>query len=378
MDDDRLKLYIVSCHVDKPLEEEPPRSVYEVPIQAGAALTDQRTCPINDHDGFRESISDRNTRYGEATAMWWIGNHIDTPYVGLEHYRRRLKLSDEELSAYMDDDIDIITTTPIRMTWSVEDNYRHEFWSADWDLFLQILEEYVPEDMPLAREVFAGSMIHCCNINIMKGELYRQFCMWAFPMMDAFYRRSPEKTDVMQHRDVGYISERFSHLFIMKMRAQGKRVAEADVIEVQSSNWSPEKECDPSDPDAVWRSCEKLFRKNRIRECNQLISAAMRQGGLQGERLQDVSELLVTGVMERMELPESMFEYLPIQLRSDLETLLATYTGFRQIVLLWHAKEDEETEKLLSDYLSLTHFSKVVMRRIIEIYGGEDRPDTTG
>ena len=67
--DGRLKLYVISCHTDKPLLEERPSSVYEIPIQAGAALTDMRTCAINDHDGFPESISDRNLRYSEVTAM---------------------------------------------------------------------------------------------------------------------------------------------------------------------------------------------------------------------------------------------------------------------------------------------------------------------
>ncbi len=120
--DKRLKRYIISCHVDKPLLEEEPFSVYNCPIQAGAALTEKRICELNDHDGFPESRSDRNDRYSEVTAMWWIGNHIDTPYIGIEHYRRRFRLTDEEIAAYMDEGIDIITSYPICMSWSVEDN----------------------------------------------------------------------------------------------------------------------------------------------------------------------------------------------------------------------------------------------------------------
>ena len=125
--DRRLKRYIISCHVDKPLEAEAPQSVYIVPIQAGAALTGKRICELNDHDGFPESISYRNDRYSEVTAMWWIGHHIDVPYVGIEHYRRRFRLSDEEIASYLGDGIDIITTFPVIMDWTVEDNYRHTF-----------------------------------------------------------------------------------------------------------------------------------------------------------------------------------------------------------------------------------------------------------
>ena len=39
-----LKLYVVKSHVDKPIETEIKNSKYEIPIQAGAALTDKRIC----------------------------------------------------------------------------------------------------------------------------------------------------------------------------------------------------------------------------------------------------------------------------------------------------------------------------------------------
>ena len=50
-----LKLYVVSSHVDKPLKVKIENSKYEVPIQAGAALTEKRICEVNDYDGFFES-----------------------------------------------------------------------------------------------------------------------------------------------------------------------------------------------------------------------------------------------------------------------------------------------------------------------------------
>ena len=364
--DNRLKLYIVCSHVDKLMEQDYPKSVYEYQIQAGAALTDKRICELNDHDGFPESISDRNSRYSEVTAMWWIGKHLDTPYVGIEHYRRRLALTDEDIAKYMDKDIDIITTLPIQMSWSVEDNCRNEFWSADWDLFMSIIEEMAPLDLEFARECFAGNMIYCYNINIFKSELYRDFCEWAFPMLDAFYRRSPEKTDVMQHRDVGYIAERLSHLFVMKMKKMGKRVAEAGVIRLQSSDWQPEKECDLADPGEVWKACDRLYRQNRIRECNMMLAEALKRSGSEDERLRVLSDILSIAVLERRELPLTMHEYLPQELRQDLNTLTAVYDGFRKIVLLWHERDDDETAKLLSDYMKLTHFSTIAVGYIID------------
>ena len=366
MKDDRLKTYVICSHVDKTLNEKQIFSVYDVPIQAGAARTDMRTCALHDHDGCPESISDRNLRYSEVTAMWWVAGHLDTPYVGIGHYRRRLKLTDAEISAYLDAGIDLITSTQMVMEYSIEENYRKNLWSTDWDYMMEIMEEYAPEDVAFAGECFSSHQIHLCNMNIMRSEMYREFSDWAFPMLDAFYRRCPAKTDRYLGRDVGFVAERLSHMFVMKMKAEGKRVVEAEIIDLKSNDWSPEKECDTGDFDAVWMACDRLYRDRQITRCSRVLSAAMHKGGDRDERLRHLLEIMVTGIAERAELPQTMHEYLPEELRRDLDTLTATYDGFRKIVLLWHERDDDETANLLSDYRKVTHFSSVAVRCIIE------------
>ncbi len=134
MSENLFKLYIVSCHVDKPLTQAPPESVYDVQIQAGAALTVQRICEINDFDDCPESISDRNRRYSEATAMYWIGQHIDSEYIGIVHYRRRLDLTDADFEEFFRQSVDLITTEKIDLGTSIENDYRKVLYSCDWDL----------------------------------------------------------------------------------------------------------------------------------------------------------------------------------------------------------------------------------------------------
>ena len=185
-------------------------------------------------------------------------------------------------------------------------------------------------------------------------------------MLDAFYRRSPEKTDVYQHRDVGFIAESLSHLFVTKMKNKGYRVAEAELIELNSVYWEPEDECDTGDFDEVWSACDRLYRNRQITLCQRVLGAAVRKGGLKDKRLRELNDVLITGIREGMELPQTMHEYLPDELRTDLNTLISTYNGFRKILLIYLSKRDEESRALLSEYMRLTHFSKVVARCIEE------------
>ena len=370
--DDRLKLYIICSHVDKPLEQEPPVSVYEHMIQAGAALTDRRICELNDHDGFPESISDRNARYSEATAMWWIRKHLDTPYVGIGHYRRRLKLTDEEIAGYMDDGIDIITSVPQIQQWSIEQDYRTIQYSADWDLFMDILAAYAPEDAAFAREEFAADHLYGCNVNILKSDLYREYCDWAFPIMDAFFRRSPEKTDVYLKRDVGFIAERLTHLFVRKAIVQGKKVAEAELVLLKSADscTTDEIRCDTRDPEEVYRECDRLYREHHIGKCAYLLAEAREQNALD-ERLEQVEEVLGVAQMESDHLPRTMHDYLPAELRTDLNTLVRSYSELQSAVRQYCQNAGSAEAGQIRDTVERTHFSDIVLACICGLDGAE-------
>ncbi len=371
-----LKLYIVSCHVDKPLTQTPPESKYDHMIQAGAALTDKRICPTNDMDDCPSNISDRNRRYSEASAMYWIGQHIDSEYVGIVHYRRRLDLTDAQYEAFMNDGVDIITTHPLDIGKTIEQDYREVLYSADWDLFMDILQRNDPDDFEFAKKCYADNLIHACNINVFKADLYRQFSDWAFPIMDEFYRNSPEKTDVYQHRDVGFIAERLSHLFVMKMIRDGKKVVEAPLVDLRSDEWDCKKECDYSDTDAVFDTCDRLYRAGQITKCCNVLGESVRRGGKKDERLNRLSRVLTTGIIERRELPLTMHEYLPEELRKDLSTLLYVWDAFEKALDAYMTLKNDQSEKILEDCLHMTGFSKVAMREAMRALEPNDKAET--
>lgn len=364
-----MKLYIVSCHVDKPLTQTPPASDYDVQIQAGAALTDQRICEINDYDNCTDSISDRNKRYSEATAMYWIGQHIDSEYIGVVHYRRRLDITDDGYAEYFKQSVDVITTHSIDLGSSIEKDYRNVHYSCDWDLFMEILKERDPEDYDFAIECFSSNLIHPCNINVFRAELYHEYCEWAFPIMDEFWRRSPEKTDTYQHRDVGFIAERLSHLFVMKMIRAGKKVVEAPLMDLRSDEWDCTNECDYGDYNDVFETCDRLYKAGQITKCCNVVGESIRLGGKEDYRIKTLSEILVAGIVERGSLPLTMHDYLPKQYRSDLSTLIYIWNALKKALQAHTTLNNDESAKLLEQVLNLTHFSKISCQEALRQLG---------
>ena len=365
----KLKMYVVCCHVDKPMEEGDLKSVYNVPIQAGAALTDKRICELNDHDGFPESISDRNKRYSEMTAMYRIGKLNDSEYVGITHYRRRFLLSDKQLEEYMDKGFDIITTKSYPLPEIVTENYRVSYYGADWDLFMDILTRLHPEDINLANEVYAKNHIHPCNMNIFRTEVYREYCDYVFPVLDEFYKKSPWKKDVYQRRDVGFIGERLSSLFVEKKLREGCRVYEAPFRDLRSKSWSPEDECRLDDYDAVYKACQKYYLADDITKCRQFITESVKKGGIKDDRIRKLLYLFKAGVREQKIYKETFYEYLPDVWKKDLDTLLAAFDGVGNLVKILSAGITPEAKGMYDEFMGATGFSEVVFKTQCEMNG---------
>ena len=73
-----VHIYTVRSHMDKLLSEDHSNYSWEIPIQAGAALTERRICEMKDNIG--ENISYKNKQYCELTALYWIWKNDDSDY----------------------------------------------------------------------------------------------------------------------------------------------------------------------------------------------------------------------------------------------------------------------------------------------------------
>ncbi len=355
-------MWVVCCHVDKPLEGEEPRSIYDVSIQAGAALTEIRVAPFNDYDDDPDSISDRNERYSECTAMEWISRHLVTDYVGVSHYRRRFALSDSELSRLLDDGFDMVTALWDPLDCSIREKSSDS--EADWKLFMDILEEFHPEDLPIARKHYAGNVLHGANLHIFRREIYEEYAAWAFPMIDAFYHRSCRKRDRYSRRDAGFVGERLTSLFVAKLEERGGKVIYAEPNILPSHNWKPKDECALDEPEEVLAALRRLYQADKIIECADLLGAYLRNGDSANPLFVQIYLALRIWLEERKVLPRTMLEYLPDYLACDLDTLANTCQSLQKIIASIIEEETPEKYALLEEFVSLTGFSDIALNTV--------------
>ena len=221
-----IRIYSAKCHMDKELQEDISRFSWEIPIQVGTALTSQRICKICDNTG--EHISEKNQKYCELTALYWIWKNDRSDYVGLGHYRRHFELNEEQLKQLTYSGIDIVLTIPIMDIPNVEATYRRDHVGEDWDVMLEAVRTLSPDYMDTVSRMQRGRFYYAYNMFIMRREILEDYCNWLFPIL--FYceehceDRYRKKRDAYQSRYIGFLAEHLMSAYFMHHESEYKIV----------------------------------------------------------------------------------------------------------------------------------------------------------
>lgn len=207
-----VSVYVTKCHADRKLQEDLSRFTWEIPIQAGAALTDAHICNIRDDTG--ENISHKNRQYCELTALYWIWKNDTSDYAGLCHYRRHFELNEGILKRLACSHIDVVLTIPILNFSSVREVYRHDHVERDWDVMLEAIRVLAPKYMAAAVGVQNGNFYFGYNMFIARKEILDDYCAWLFPILEYCEKRCGRKEDTYQERYIGFLAERLLTIYM--------------------------------------------------------------------------------------------------------------------------------------------------------------------
>jgi len=217
-----VKVYRVQSHADKPLHTSLDAFSWEIPIQAGAALTDLRIADIRDDQG--ENISRKNRQYCELTALYWIWKQGRSRYAGLCHYRRHFNLNQEWLEKIPVSNIDVVLTIPILNTPDVRTVYANDHIADDWNVMLEAIRTLQPAYIAAVEQLQAGKYYYGYNMFLAKKEILDDYCSWLFPILACCEKRCGEKKDGYQNRYIGFLGERLLSVYFLHNESRYKIV----------------------------------------------------------------------------------------------------------------------------------------------------------
>ena len=208
-----LSVFMSKFHKDQALKKQYTMPNWVHPIQAGAALTDARMAPFRDDEG--DNISAKNVNYSELSAMYWIGKHAESDYLGLFHYRRILDVTEEDLCRITENDIDVILPYPTIHYPNIYEHHKRYLKEQDWQAMLQALRECEPSYARKLPAIFEGQYFYNYNMLIAKKKVFQDYCDWLFPILARVEELSTPKGSERADRHIGYLGENLTTLYFM-------------------------------------------------------------------------------------------------------------------------------------------------------------------
>lgn len=247
-----IKLFI-SCHKEG---IHIPDNKLLYPLQVGTTLAEKRF-PGMMHDDEGQNISQKNRSYCELTGQYWVWKNVQADYYGFLHYRRYLNFSQQELPLTYEPFIfgEVVFTTnrarTLRTIQFNEKNMRKVITANDFiapcavpapggetvyeqyrgsvghhiedlDAVIEVLKRDYPDMWPAAQAYLKGKRIYCCNMFIMKNELFQQYSSWLFDILGKHEQmRDISNYEPVDMRVSGYLAERLCGIYITWLYQQG-------------------------------------------------------------------------------------------------------------------------------------------------------------
>lgn len=211
-----LCMYMAKSVVDQKLHNEPDMPEYIRPVQAGAALTEERIADCRDDAG--ENISLKNRNYCECTVTYYIWKHATEDYVGLCHYRRRFRFNEKDLEILRGGEVDVVLPNPvITVKGRYDVHYKPYVEEGVYETMLSVLKEAYPDYYETALKVMQGDQFYPCNVVLAKKVVFDAYAEWMFDVLARVEAVCGDET-VRTDRYLGYLAEHLTTFYFVKNR----------------------------------------------------------------------------------------------------------------------------------------------------------------
>ncbi len=225
---DAPHLFIAKTVFDSDFEKPVPLKSYEYIIQAGTTPAGTKLSDASYYDNEGEGISDKNSRFCELTAMYWIWKNSKEKLVGLEHWRRRFILPDDWVEIIRSEQIDVILPVPLCVMPSLKENFVTRHLPVFWNETMDIIGRLYPDELAAAEKYFDENNLYSpCNMLITRKEIFDDYSSWLFPILTELSNRIGDVEDKYQNRYPGFVSERLLNFYFEVCRPDLK-IAYAD------------------------------------------------------------------------------------------------------------------------------------------------------
>lgn len=224
--DVKIEIY-QAFHKDAPILQ----NEIMIPMHVGRALKKEYALDlfarmIGDDTG--DNISEKNERYSELTAMYWMWKNSKADIVGLMHYRRSLNLpievggckgylceiglTKENVKRLMET-YDVIYGKPCNLNEPIYSHYSRDHVIEDLELAVEYVYNKYPEMREAMIKAINGPFFAWSNMYIMKKDILDEYATWLFDVLFGIEAQL-SNIDGYQKRTLGFLAERLFTIWL--------------------------------------------------------------------------------------------------------------------------------------------------------------------
>lgn len=231
-----------------------------IPINTGNLAVPTKSDFIKKHvkleDEMPDNIAHLNSKLNEMTAIYayWKNLMKSPDYVGFNHYRRLFKQEDfKDLANY-----DGIVAKEIPMIFNlsyfsgakapqltftnIKNGYAICHKIEDWNKMEELLKK-TPFYVYFEDWNNQNSLSSPCNMFIVKKKIFEEYCEFIFPILFELEKQIDlSGYDNYQKRQLAFLSERLTSLFLFAKKQQGYKFKTVDTLFFEG--WKPETATD--------------------------------------------------------------------------------------------------------------------------------------
>ena len=219
-----------------------PEDDLYLPVQVGTSLHERIDGYAHDDEG--DSISEKNPRYCELTALWWGWRNLSCDWLGLAHYRRHFAgvgergvLTHAEAADLFKHGEVVVTRPRKYYIETIASHYTHTFDhdGSQLDALRHAVDAVSPKRVSYLDAFLGQTHGHMFNMFIMPREVLDPYCTWLFDVLDVAEKRIDfSGMDDFQARCMGRLAERLLDPWLM---SEGVHVRELRVQGMERTNW---------------------------------------------------------------------------------------------------------------------------------------------
>ena len=233
MSNNKINVYTVTHTSDIPSDK--IKKPY-ILIQAGSALAEPLGYQTDDSG---DNISEKNPKYCELTALYWIWKNDKTSnIVGMTHYRRffyiynlfsntKRMLNQNDILKYLDEYDIILPDKQHFGPYTVKKQFAeahgaHKEDKTNLMKCREIINKICPKYTSSFDEVMEQHSLYCYNMFITRKEIFDQYMSWLFGILDkaeeiidlSIYDNLPLNERNYQYRVYGFLAERLFNVWL--------------------------------------------------------------------------------------------------------------------------------------------------------------------